>query len=70
MDKINGLSDVLVSKFDADGNFIEQPILADGWVSTRIGVAKMGSLFLANSESNDFDVTENFGGPGYVVGEA
>ncbi|MBK8830742.1 MAG: T9SS type A sorting domain-containing protein [Saprospiraceae bacterium] len=63
--EIHGLSDVLVSKFDADGNFIEQAYFGgSSWDFPRaLTVTEDGAIyFLANSESNDFDVTENFGG--------
>ncbi len=63
--EIKGLSDVLVSKFDADGNFIEQAYFGgSSWDFPRaLTVTEDGAIyFLANSESTDFDVTENFGG--------
>lgn len=63
--EIKGLSDVLVSKFDANGNFIEQAYFGgSSWDFPRaLTVTEDGAIyFLANSESNDFDVTENFGG--------
>lgn len=63
--EIHGQTEVLVSKFDADGNFIEQAYFGgSSWDFPRaLTVTDDGAIyFLANSESNDFDVTENFGG--------
>jgi hypothetical protein len=63
--EIKGLSDVLVEKFDPDGNFIEQAYFGgSSWDYPRaMTLTEDGAIyFLANSESTDFDITENFGG--------
>lgn len=63
--EIKGLSDVLVTKFDPDGHLLEQTYFGgSSWDFPRaLTVTEDGAIyFLANSESTDFDVTENFGG--------
>lgn len=63
--EIKGLSDVLVTKFDRDGNLLEQTYFGgSSWDFPRaLTVTDDGAVyFLADSESTDFDVTENFGG--------
>lgn len=63
--EIKGLSDVLVAKFDPEGNLLEQAYFGgSSWDFPRaLTVTDDGAIyFLANSESTDFDVTENFGG--------
>lgn len=63
--QIKGLSDVLVSGFDADGELLwDEYFGGTNWDFPRaLTFGEDGSLyFLANSESSDFDVHENFGG--------
>jgi hypothetical protein len=63
--EIKGLSDVLVAKFDPEGNLLEQAYFGgSSWDFPRaLTVTEDGAIyFLANSESTDFDITENFGG--------
>jgi len=63
--EIKGLSDVLVSKFDSDGNLLEQTYFGgSSWDFPRaLSLTNDGAVyFLTNSESTDFDVTENFEG--------
>ncbi len=63
--QIKGLSDILVTKFDRNGNFIEQAYLGgSSWDYPHdLTVTDDGAIyFLANTESTDFDITETFGG--------
>lgn len=62
--EIKGLSDILVTKFDRDGNFIEQAYFGgSSWDYPHdLTVTDDGAIyFLANTESTDFDITETFG---------
>jgi hypothetical protein len=63
--EIKGLSDALVSTFDPDGVLLWRRYFGgSSWDFPRaLSIAGDGSIyFLADSESTDFDVTENFGG--------
>jgi hypothetical protein len=63
--EIKGLSDVLVTAFDADGvELWEEYYGGSSWdFPHSLTLGQDGALyFLANTESSDFDVAENFGG--------
>ena len=62
--EIKGLSDVIVSGFNADGGHLwDKYFGGSSWDFPHgLSLSDDGSLyFLANTQSNDFDVTENFG---------
>lgn len=63
--EIHGLSDVLVAKYNADGQLIwDEYYGGSSWdFPVSMSLTKdSGLYFLANSESSDFDVTFNAGG--------
>lgn len=63
--EIHGLSDVLVAKYNADGQLLwDEYFGGSSWdFPVSMSLADDGSLYvLANSESSDFDVASNAGG--------
>jgi hypothetical protein len=63
--EIKGLSDVLVSAYNANGDLLwDEYYGGSSWdFPYGLSLANDGSLYvLANTESSDFDVDENFGG--------